>query len=38
VVRRGNRVCIANVQVVRADGTGGVIAQGRGVYNIVRSA
>jgi uncharacterized protein (TIGR00369 family) len=36
VVRRGNRVCIANVEVVRADGTGGVIAQGRGVYNIVR--
>jgi uncharacterized protein (TIGR00369 family) len=37
IVRRGNRVCISNVEVVRADGTGGVIAQGRGVYNIVRS-
>lgn len=36
VVRRGNRVVTANVEVVRADGDGGVIAQGRGVYNIHR--
>jgi uncharacterized protein (TIGR00369 family) len=36
VVRRGNRVVTANVEVTRADGEGGVIAQGRGVYNISR--
>jgi uncharacterized protein (TIGR00369 family) len=38
VVRRGNRVCISNVEVSRKDGTGGVIAQGRGVYNIVKKS
>jgi uncharacterized protein (TIGR00369 family) len=36
VVRRGNRVCTANVDVVRADDPTIVIAQGRGVYNIHR--
>ena len=34
VVRRGNRVCLVTVEVTRADGEGGLIAQGRGVYNI----
>ncbi len=34
IVRRGNRVCIANVDVVRVDDESVVIAQGRGVYNI----
>ena len=35
VVRRGNRVCTANVNVVRVDDDDkAVIAQGRGVYNI----
>jgi uncharacterized protein (TIGR00369 family) len=34
VVRRGNRVCTANVDVVRADDETVAIAQGRGVYNI----
>ncbi len=36
VVRRGNRVCTSNVDVVRADDRAVVIAQGRGVYNIHR--
>ena len=38
VVRRGNRVITANVDVVRADDTSLAIAQGRGVYNIHRPA
>lgn len=38
VVRRGNRVCLATVEVRRLDGHGGLIAQGRGVYNISRPA
>ena len=37
IVRRGNRVIISNVDVVpRADPTH-VVAQGRGVYNVVKS-
>lgn len=36
VVRRGNRVCTANVDVVHAEDRSIVIAQGRGVYNIHR--
>jgi uncharacterized protein (TIGR00369 family) len=36
VVRRGNRVVTANVEVVAASDRSVVIAQGRGVYNIAR--
>lgn len=36
IVRRGNRVIIANVDVVPREGERYVIAQGRGVYNVAR--
>lgn len=36
VVRRGNRVCIANCDLVPVEG-GEAFARGRGVYNIART-